>query len=451
MIFGGYATPFDILNAEIRQLEYEGFIVSQVAKDAYAALKPGDAYDEKKISKVARMLAKSKRDMRFPYVQPNGLEEIRKVRPNGPRILKSEFNDDELFDHLHGAVTGRCVGCALGKPVENRKRDFIKENLQKVGHWPLDYYFSEKGDFGCPPSRRENIAYMEFDDDIQYTLIGLKVLESDKGPNFTWDHVAWTWGQSLHVNAIFTAERQALLNFHNYNPRGVMSPLTADFTSTHNNPCREWIGAQIRADGWAYCCAGNPELAAEFAWRDACWTHRANGIYGEMFAAAVIAAAFVEKDPAKLVEIGLSEIPANCRLAEEIRWALKTIPACPGFEDFMDRLDERFKDMDRIHTVNNMLIVVMSLFYGKMDLDKSACVSVMAGYDTDCNGATVGSIIGAAHGKAKLGGKLAEPLNDTIKTFVFGFPETITMTEIAQRCLKQWRRISEWEKAGRPA
>ena len=38
-----------------------------------------------------------------------------------------------------------------------------------------------------------------------------------------------------------------------------------------------------------YACPGRPALAAELAWRDASWTHRRTGIYGEMYVAAVIA------------------------------------------------------------------------------------------------------------------------------------------------------------------
>ena len=73
----------------------------------------------------------------------------------------------------------------------------------------------------------------------------------------------------------------------------------------------EWIGGDIRADGWAYACPGNPELAAEFAYRDAYLSHRYSGIYGTMFMAAAISSAFACNDPIEACKIALTEIPKN--------------------------------------------------------------------------------------------------------------------------------------------
>lgn len=458
-IVSGWENPLALLKHEVVQLEYEGCIIPEAVREEIAALHPVyDAYSEQKLLKIYEKLENLSRSQNYNYVQPNDLESIKKERPDGPRQLKLKLTDKALLDRFHGAWTGRAAGCALGKPVEGmgmnganglNGRLTIKKYLQNRGHWELDYYFSgaDAGDglkIGCEQSMRENIAYMEPDDDIHYSLIGLKVLES-KGPDFKWFDVANCWNSSLPYNAICTAETQAILNYNMINPRHGLSPVPATqaFTRRHNNPFREWIGAQIRADGWAYACAGNPELAAEFAWRDASWTHTANGIYGEMFVAAMIAAAFVESDPKKLVEIGLSEIPRNCKLAEAVREALTWIPKCKTFEQFMEKMEKKYAAMSPVHTVNNALIVVMSLFYGKMAPDRSICVSVMGALDTDCNGATTGSIVGAAAGRKNFGGRLSAPLNDTIKPLVFGF-QTCTMKDLAERTLAVHKKVSAY-------
>lgn len=456
-IVAGWENPLKLLKEEIVQLQYEGYIVPESVTDKIAGLHPVyDAFNEGKLREIHESLKTLSRAPDYNYVQPNELEAIRKERPAGPRQLKLKLSDKALLDRFHGAWTGRAAGCALGKPVEVmgmcgsdglNGRLTIKKYLQNRGHWELDYYFSgaDAGDglkINCEKSWRENIAYMEPDDDIHYSLIGLKVLENS-GPDFQWFDVAKCWNSSLPYGAICTAETQAILNFNMMTPRfgATEATVTPAFTRRHNNPYREWIGAQIRADGWAYACAGNPELAAEFAWRDASWTHTANGIYGEMFFAAVIAAAFVESDPRKLVEIGLSEIPRNCKLAEAVREALVWIPKCKTFEQFMEKLEKKYACMSAVHTVNNALVVVMSLFYGRMAPDRSICVSVMGALDTDCNGATTGSIVGAAAGRKNFGGKLAAPLNDTIKPLVFGF-QTITMRELAERTLAVHKQIT---------
>lgn len=448
-LIAGWTTPLGLLKAEVEQKEYEGFIVPESLKQEIKALndKAVKGNNEKISAYYAKLVALAK-DPDFDYVQPYDLEGIKSERPDGLRKLPMTLTEDELLDRFHGAWTGRGCGCALGKPVEGmgmsgNGRAKIKKYLNSRAHWPLDYYFSgEKIDdmeIGCPQSWRENIAYMEPDDDIHYSLIGLKVLEN-KGADFKWYDVADCWNSSLPYNAICTAETQAILNYNMHKSRTSDYRPTAEFTSSNNNPYREWIGAQIRADGWAYCCAGNPELAAEFAWRDAHWTHTANGIYGEMFVAAMIAAAFVEHDPKKIVEIGLSEIPKNCKLAEAVREALIWIEESTDFETFMDKLDAKYADMSAVHTVNNALICVMALFYGEMNPDKSISISVMGALDTDCNGATVGSMVGAAAGKKNFGGKLQDALNDTIKPLVFGFQQ-ITMKELAERTLKVHKNL----------
>ena len=76
---------------------------------------------------------------------------------------------------------------------------------------------------------------------------------------------------------------------------------------------------------------------------------------------------------------------------------------------------------------------------------KAICTSVMCGHDTDCNGATVGSIVGAAAGRRSFDDTLAARLHDTIKPSVIGFEE-VSMRALAERTLVQFRRVDEYSR-----
>lgn len=457
----GWSSPYHLLAEEFVQRADEGCAIPAHLRQAFAELHPTfQAWDVQAIDPIYDALMALPEDAVLAAREPNDLAAIRALRPAGARDLAWKPSEAELLDRLHGAWTGRATGCALGKPVEGmgmgrtpagelngRKR--IKAYLEKRGHWPLTDYFSnaDAGDgekLGCHLSLRENIAFMEADDDIHYSLVGLGLLE-EKGPDFAWDDVAKYWLHHIPMAAICTAETQAILNYqnrfgrHNGSLPGWSGPATPAFCRRHRNPFREWIGAQIRADGFAFCCAGAPEQAAEFAWRDASWTHERNGIYGEMLFAAMQAAAFVERDPRMLVDIGLSEIPRDCRLAAAVRELLTWIPQCATWEACMDRIEARYPKMHVVHTINNALICVMALFYGKMDTRDTQAIAVMGALDTDCNGATVGSIVGAAAGARAFRGDLATALNDTIKPNMLGFQE-VKMKDLAQRTAVQWKR-----------
>ncbi len=441
MLVAGYEFPLGLLRLELVQLEEEGYIVPEDLKAEVAALPEEMSYSDD-LQQYYDRLKDLPRNPEFKFVEPSELDEIKAERPAQIPLPEMKLTDAELQNKLHGAFTGRFVGVALGQVVEGWNMDDITKYLKSVDNYPLTDFIRYRKDTytgwiatDCP-SWKENIKFMGPDDDVNYTLMGLYVLEK-YGKDFNWAHVALSWNDCLPYNQICTAETQAVLNFNMYRQRfDVLNTMhvTPQFTRRNNNPYREWIGAQIRADGWAYCSAGNPEQAADYAYRDACWTHEKNGIYGEMFFAAVIAASFVESDLDKLIEIGLSKIPKNCRLAVGIRQAQEWAKTLPDYVAFMQKLQETYPTMHRVHTINNAMICIMSLYYGKMNPDASIAISVMAGLDTDCNGATVGSIVGAVNGYRNFGGILAPQLNDNVRPLMFYFQDT-TMNELADRAL----------------
>ncbi len=80
------------------------------------------------------------------------------------------------------------------------------------------------------------------------------------------------------------------------------------------------------------------------------------------------------------------------------------------------------------------MIVAASLLYGEGDFGKSICLAVQTGFDTDCNGATVGSVFGMMGGTEAIGACWKDPLQDTLHTSIFGVG-TVRISECAAKTL----------------
>jgi len=391
----------------------------------------------------------------FTFVEPSDLAGIQAERTEAKRQYAISYNEEELYQRMLGAWTGRCVGCALGKPVEcymGTHNGLSSKERQKVylqgiaaTEYPLNNYYpghspaeEKSGKLNCPASWRENIQFMETDDDIRYTVIAHDLLLR-KDRNFTTKDVMEAWMSQLPYRLVCTAETQAYRNYvmryqwHHHNENVEVDWL---WVAMHQNPFREWIGAQIRADAWGYAAPGNPELAADFAWRDARMSHIKNGIYGEMFVAAMIAAGFALSDPIAVVRAGLAEIPKKSRLHGEME---QVIAICEkhgcdyaAFEKVFDEIYTLLGHYSPVHTNNNAALVVAALLLGKDDFEKVVTLAVMGGWDTDCNGATAGSIYGAMFGAEKIPAKWKDPLRDTMYSQIFKY-HPIAISECAKQ------------------
>lgn len=415
-------------------------------------------------ARLFERLAQVPREPQFPFEEPNGLEEIRTLRNGVVFEPEVTLSDDVLLEKLHGAWLGRCAGCALGKPVEGfmgGHQGLASWERQKVylsaiapQEWPLRDYFpaaspaeDQTGAVWQMASVRETISYMESDDDIRYTIIGQKVL-LEHGAAFTSFDVAHAWMQNLTFKQVCTAETQAYRNLAwAYNFHGNPTPhdqVDWEWVATFQNPYKEWIGAQIRIDSYGYAAPGNPELAAEFAWRDARISHVKNGIYGAMFCAAMIAAAFATDDVFAVVEAGLSQIPQTSRLYAELR---QTMEICArhqydyaNFEAIIGDIYALLGQYHPVHTNNNAALCLAAVLVSGGDFHKGITFAVMGGWDSDCNGATVGSIVGAMTGAHKAPGHWVDRLNDTLMSEVPGY-HPIAISECARRSLQIARGI----------
>ena len=302
-------------------------------------------------------------------------------------------------DRIRGAWQGRVSGCLLGKPLEvlsfTEGLDGLESYLCEAGALPLRSYVpliedtlvDRLGRNCC----RGHICRAEPDDDINYTVLALLLLE-EKGASLGTEDVARAWLRLMPAGATWTAERLAyrtLLNnmddeFVNGEPPGFDLALCSD------NAYNEWIGAQIRADLYGWVCPGRPALAVELARRDASLSHRGEGVYGASFIAALAAAIPASDDLATAIDVALRFIPADCEAASAVRFG-QGLAASP---DAVDSLHDRYKGLSPVHTVNNLALVVWALCSSEEDFSTAIGNAVSAGWDTDCNGATVGGLFG---------------------------------------------------------
>lgn len=368
--------------------------------------------------------------------EPSDLDAILAAAPFDAQPGGPVASGDALADRMLGAWQGRIAGCVLGKPVEGCVKEEIDAVLASAGETEITDYLPEpvvlakwaewKDDvkLGCC---RGNIRRAEFDDDINYTVLSLTVLES-KGRAFTPVDVMWAWLRLLPAGQTYTAERAAYRNFLN----NIAPPESARV----RNPCREWIGAQIRADFYGYANPGDTRAAAAMAWRDACISHRKNGIYGAMWSAACNAAAFACDDPERVVRAGIAALPPASRLAAALNEVLAWWREDPAdWRRCHARILARHEGMNWVHTINNACIVALALLYGGMDLARTIGIAVHAGLDTDCNGATAGSIVGAMLGARALPPAWIAPFNDTVECSLATFG-TNRITDLAARSVR---------------
>jgi ADP-ribosylglycohydrolase len=447
-----YLSYYRRLRTEVLQSQDEGKDISGLEEEIQKVLVMKADEKEELSAKLLDKLQSLPLREDFKYIEPSNLEDILNETNSEFKLYKTEVESSEkLFNKIYGAWLGRIAGCLLGKPVEGWPRDKIWNFLKDTDNFPLSRYMSSdvsqeiKERYGINDDKSRGwinkIEHMVEDDDTNYTILGLYIFEK-YGPDFTSEDVAESWLYNLPIFHTYTAERVAYQNLVNL----IMPPKSGEY----RNPYREWIGAQIRADFWGYINPGNPLRAAEFAFRDACVSHTKNGIYGEMFIAACLAWAFVSDNIIDVIRAGLSVIPRRSRFYEAINKILGFREEGKTFEEVRDYIYQTYEKGKRYeeywhnwcHVISNALVVVSSLLYSDLDYEKGITYAVSCGLDTDCNGATTGSILGAIIGAKDLPEKWIKPINNEIESGVSGY-NFCKVSSLAQRTVELIRGMKD--------
>lgn len=434
-----WVQPEDLLGHELRQAHQDGRRPTAVERRwnlaggpdaparAGASPRPASRY----LRQLAEDLLDELADLpsRLQDREPTDLARIRSLCPDWPSPDRSAGPPADLEARLHAAWLGRAVGCLLGKPVEKLPLTAIRRLARATGNWPLAGYFTARGVPQAlldthPWNRRsagtslaENIDGMPEDDDLNYPLLNLLLLQR-RTKGFTTADVAALWLDELPAGRAFTAERVAY--------RNLLTGIEPPHTARHRNPFREWIGALIRADvhGWTH--PGDPAAAAEQAHRDATLSHTANGVYAAMFTAATLAtAATGTADVHTCLRTGLSVVPPHSRLAEAVRHAVRLACSHEDFDTVVDELHTRHAACHWVHAVPNTALIAAALTHADGDFTGAVCRAVSGGWDTDSNGATAGSVAALLAGTpSALPDHWTAPLKNRLATSIADFDGT---------------------------
>lgn len=193
---------------------------------------------------------------------------------------------------------------------------------------------------------------------------------------------------------------------------GIMPPMSGELFNDH---WKNSNGAWIRTEIWACLYPGQVEKAIACAFEDASVDHGfAEGSYAAIFVAAMESAAFVIKDFRTLVKIGLSKIPADCRVAKAVKLTLECFDNGEDWKETRRKLVEQSADIGWFQAPSNVAYCILGMLYGGCDFKKSIILAVDCGDDTDCTGATVGAFLGILHGLDGIPGDWRKHIGDGI-------------------------------------
>ena len=105
-----------------------------------------------------------------------------------------------------------------------------------------------------------------------------------------------------------------------------------------------------------------------------------------------------------------------------------------------EKINENYGHYHGVHTINNAALVVMGIWFGVNDFEAGIVNTVRGGWDTDCTGASVGSVLGAIFGASKLPRKWTDVFNDTLKSSVARHSEN-KISNLAKRTLQVANKI----------
>ncbi len=290
------------------------------------------------------------------------------------------------------------------------------------------------------PAWESNMINQHYQDDIYVEMTFLKTLE---------DH---GFDVSIRQAGIDFANSQYRLWHANYYGRenlrsGIAPPYSGHPTY---NAHADDIDYQIEADFSGLIAPGMLQTVIDLGDKFGRIMNYGDGVYGGQFVGAMYAEAFFEKDIQKIIQAGLSCIPAESQYAEAVRDVIKWHKENPGdWQKSWQLIEDKYnlnndyrkfscngtsKDFNIDAKINGAYIV-MGLLYGDGDMDETIIVSMRCGMDSDCNPSNAAGILATSLGLENLPEKYRTDIDNTTKfSFTaYDFPSLLKVCEALSR------------------
>jgi hypothetical protein len=291
-----------------------------------------------------------------------------------------------LQDKIKGGWAGQTIGCTFGGPTEFRYNGTTINDSIRI-EWPEGrikwYYDNAPGLY----------------DDIYMDLTFVNVFDKDglDAPISSFEKAFSTAEYPL-----WHANQQARYNILN----GIKSPSSGYW---ENNPHADDIDFQIEADYAGLMAPGMPNAAIGFTDGIGHMMNYGDGWYGGVYVAAMYSLAFISDDIEYIATEALKAIPQESRyykcMADVIKWHEQypeawelTWALCQKFYSFDIGCPDGVFDAFDIDAVINSAYILIGLLYGEKDFGRTIEIATRCGYDSDCNPASAGGILGTILG-----------------------------------------------------
>jgi ADP-ribosylglycohydrolase len=324
----------------------------------------------------------------------------------------------EYQDRVHGGWLGKLIGTAVGRPTDGQKQ------VQEIAGYP----------------GKLSEASAAWSEGTDFQAVWLRALQA-AGPKLTDDDLIGGWLRHIaHTGGEYACARA---NFR----RGVNPPISGAF----DNPFRESLGALARAELWGMLTPGDPEQAAWFTRRDAMLDHSGAGIESAIWLAGMVSGAFVEREVARLIEMGLGLIPEDGRVERAVRDVVRWHADHGHWGRTREMLLRSYSSDDVRDSVVAAGVIALALLQGRGDFARSVLSAAGCGWSTAATAGAAGAVVGVMLGEGGLPADWRAGLRGeaSVSGNVIGLPRSLPPFWAAEQICEMGRIVVRSECGGR--